>query len=137
MGTTNVSVSVPSHNHPQELKLHDCLIKVTRLEDGHSALFWLGGYVYPENDEIGFNLDGSFDPITLSYDDFEQDLVDHLFYDRYEDEIQWDYNSPLQSQEYTDEAPSAVRGYNSWVAALLAMQHASFGRVGSVRFNIV
>ncbi|KAJ6143807.1 hypothetical protein N7471_003260 [Penicillium samsonianum] len=127
MGSTNDPV--PPHNRARELKMHDCLIEVTRLEGGQSAVFWLGGYL---DNETRINPDGTFDPTRLDYEEFETDLMEHLNYDSHEDEIRWDHNSALQSRTNPDEPPAfSVRTYNTWVAALLAMQHSSSGRVGS------
>ncbi|KGO46187.1 hypothetical protein PEX1_087480 [Penicillium expansum] len=127
MGTTNVPV-LPSTS-PRELKMHDCLIEVTRFEGDQSAVFWLGGYL---DDKTRINADGTFDHTMLSYDDFEQDLMDHLSYDSHEDDLRWDHNSPSQPRVNSEEPPAySVRTYNTWVAALFAMQYACSGLVNS------
>ncbi|KAJ5360753.1 hypothetical protein N7517_009944 [Penicillium concentricum] len=71
--------------------MHDCLIEVTRLEDGESAVFWLGNYIDSKTHIIP---DGTFDSYMLDYDKFEKDLYEHLGYDSLEDEIRWDHRSP-------------------------------------------
>ncbi|KAJ5950357.1 uncharacterized protein N7479_008770 [Penicillium vulpinum] len=121
MGSTKDPVPPPYR--PRELKMHDCLIEVTRLEGSQSAVFWLGGYL---NAETHINQDGTFDPSMLSFDDFEQDLFDHLSYDARENDIRWDHKTHAQARTKSNEIPAfMVRSYNTWVAALIAMQHAS------------
>ncbi|CAI7573118.1 unnamed protein product [Penicillium viridicatum] len=127
MGSTNAPL--PPRNSTRELKIHDCLIEVTRFSDGQSATFWLGGYL---NKETPINTDGTLNPNMLSYDDFEQDLMDHLGFDAYEENLRWDYKSPFPPRASPDGYPAfLVRSYNTWVAALLAMQHASSAQVNS------
>ena len=109
--------------------MHDCLIEVTRFENGQSANFWLGGYL---NNETRINTDGTFDHNMLSYDDFEQDLMDHLGFDAHEERLRWDYKSPFHPRASPGGPPAfSVKSYNTWVAALLAMQHASSAQVNS------
>ncbi|KAJ5480352.1 hypothetical protein N7530_005861 [Penicillium desertorum] len=126
MDSTNDAVP---HDCPRELKLHDCLIEVTARGNGRSTVFWLGGYA--EN-EMGINPGGTFDPAMLNYNAFIDDLVDHLNYEPDTDELRWKRNSAFNSAGYPVESSVfSVRTHNSWVAALLAMQNASPGRVNS------
>ncbi|KAJ5519744.1 hypothetical protein N7463_000197 [Penicillium fimorum] len=67
--------STPPLNHLRELKMHDCLIEVTRRESDESTAFCLGGYL---GSGTHINPDGIFDPTMLGYNEFEQDLYDHL-----------------------------------------------------------
>ncbi|KUM63965.1 hypothetical protein ACN42_g3089 [Penicillium freii] len=97
MGSTNAPL--PPRNSTRELKMHGCLIEVTRFSDGQSATFWLGGYL---NNETRINTDGTLDPNMLSYDDFEQDLMDHLGFDAYEENLRWDYKSPFPPRASPD-----------------------------------
>ncbi|KAJ5956747.1 hypothetical protein N7501_011026 [Penicillium viridicatum] len=139
MGSTNAPL--PPRNSTRELKMHDCLIEVTRFSDGQSATLWLGGYLGQSatlwlggylNNETRINTDGTLDPNMLSYDDFEQDLMDHLGFDAYEENLRWDYKSPFPPRASPGGHPAfLVRSYNTWVAALLAMQHASSAQVNS------
>ncbi|KAJ6181114.1 hypothetical protein N7519_011575 [Penicillium mononematosum] len=126
MGSTNDAVP---QDRPRELKMHDCLIEVTNRESGQSAVFWLGGYV---RSEMRINPDGRLDPAKLSYEAFEHDLMDHFDYDSDEEELRWDRTSAFKSAGYPGESSVfLVRTYNTWVAALLAMEKASLGRVNS------
>ncbi|OQE83639.1 hypothetical protein PENNAL_c0031G00734 [Penicillium nalgiovense] len=126
MDSTNDAVP---QNRPRELKVHDCLIEVTARESGRSAVFWLRGYA---RNEMRINPDGTFDPAILSYEAFKQDLIEHLDYDPDEDELRWDRTSAFKSAGYPGESSDfLVRTYNTWVAALLAIQNASPGRVNS------
>lgn len=127
MAVTNIPV--PPRNIPRVLNMHDCLIEVTRFDSGQSTVFWLGGYL---NNETYINPDGTFDHTMLSYEDFEQDLMDHLCFDPHEENLRWDYDSPFQPRASPPNPPAfMVRSYNAWVAALLAMQHASSSQVNS------
>lgn len=125
-----MAINAPvSRNGLRVLMMHDCLIEVTRFDSGESAIFWLAGYL---DNETYINIDGTFDHTMLSYDDFEQDLMDHLGYDPHEESLRWDYDSPSQLQVGPQNPPAfPVRGYNTWVAALLGMQHDSSSQVNS------
>lgn len=105
-----INAPVP-RNGLRVLMMHDCLIEVTRFDSGESAIFWLGGYL---DNETYINIDGTFDHTMLSYDDFEQDLMDHLGYDPHEESLRWDYDDPSQLQAGPQNPPAfPVRGYNT------------------------
>ncbi|KAJ5351518.1 hypothetical protein N7452_000492 [Penicillium brevicompactum] len=113
----------------QNLKLYDCLVKVTDFDSTKSSIFWLSGYL---RKPTGLQKDGTIDCVELSYPRFIRDLETHFDFDPDTHELQWHDNMSgsqlkLEASSNSDDGsqsiePWIVETHNSWVAALMIMQ---------------